>query len=98
MDDLGFKLIEKSNNKGFLNTLGSILVKALPIVIKIFSVVGTIALLLVSGGIFAHNIDYLHHILPGWPSMLKEFILGVIGGIIALVVITIRKKMISLFK
>lgn len=98
MDDLGFKLIEKSNNKGILNTLGSILVNALPIVIKIFSVVGTIALLLVSGGIFAHNIDYLHHILPRWPSMLKEFILGVVGGIIALVIITIVKKIISKFK
>ncbi len=57
MDDFGFKLIEKSNNKGILNELGQLLIKALPIVIRIFSVLGTIALLLVSGGIFAHNIE-----------------------------------------
>lgn len=56
MDDFGFYMIEKSNKKGFLNAIGLLFVKALPIVIKTFSVVGTIALLLVSGGIFAHNI------------------------------------------
>jgi predicted DNA repair protein MutK len=92
MDDFGFNLIKKSNKKGFLNALGQLLVKALPIVIKTFSVVGTIALLLVSGGIFAHNIEYLHHILSGWPTLIKEFIFGVLGGIFALVVITIGKK------
>ena len=35
MDDAGFKLIKKSNDKGFFGTLGHLLVKALPIVIKI---------------------------------------------------------------
>lgn len=92
MDDFGYMMIEKSNKKGFLNSFGLLLVKALPIVIKIFSVVGTIALLLVSGGIFAHNIEYLHHILPDWPSIIKEFIFGVLGGIFMLVLITIFKK------
>jgi predicted DNA repair protein MutK len=98
MDDFGFKLIEKSNKKGILNELGQLLVKALPVVIRIFSVVGTIALLLVSGGIFSHNIEYFRHILSEWPSIIKEFILGVIGGIFALVLIAIVKKIISLLK
>jgi hypothetical protein len=97
MDDFGYNLIEKSNKKGLLNALGLLLVKALPIVIKIFSVVGTIALLLVSGGIFAHNIEYLHHILPEWPTIIKEFIFGVIGGIFVLVLVTIGKIFFSLF-
>jgi len=98
MDDFGLNLIEKSNKKGLLNALGVLLVKALPIVIKTFSVVGTIALLLVSGGIFAHNIDYLHHILSAWPSIIKEFIFGILGGIVALVLIAIVKKGLALFK
>lgn len=98
MDDFGFKLIEISNKKGFLNTLGELLVKALPIVIKILAVVGTIALILVSGGIFAHNIEFLHHFLPALPSMLSEFILGILGGIISLIVFTIGKKLISVFR
>lgn len=98
MDDFGFKLIEKSKKKGFLNALGLLLVRTLPIVIKIFSVVGTIALLLVSGGIFAHNIEYLHHILPGWPNIIKEFIFGVVGGLLGLVLMATTKKILSLFR
>lgn len=98
MDDFGFKLIEKSKKKGFLNTLGLLLVRTLPVVIKIFSVVGTIALLLVSGGIFAHNIDYLHHILSDWPTLLKEFTFGVIGGLLALALVAAAKMIFSLFR
>jgi len=98
MDDFGYQLIKKSNNKGFVNDLGLILVKSLPLVIKSLSVIGTIALILVSGGIFAHNIDFLHHALPSWPSILKEFLFGFIGGILALIVITLGKKIFSLFK
>ncbi len=98
MDDLGLVLIEKSKGKGVVYLFGVYLVKALPVVIKIFSVVGTIALLLVSGGIFVHNIEYLHHFLPQWPSMLKEFTFGVLGGIIVLLLIGATKKIISLFR
>ncbi|MBA4258337.1 MAG: DUF808 domain-containing protein [Chitinophaga sp.] len=98
MDDFGFKLIEKSNKKGFLNTIGLLLVKALPIFIKAFSVIGTIALLLVAGGIFTHNIEYLHHFFSEWPSMLKDLILGVLGGLVVFALITISKRGIKLFQ
>jgi len=98
MDDFGLKLIEKTSKKGFVNKIGELLVKGLPIVIKTFSVVGTIALLLVSGGIFSHNIDYLHHYLSDWPSIVKEFLLGVIGGICALIIFTAIKLVITIFK
>jgi len=98
MDDAGFKLIKRYNNKGFLSVLGNVLIKALPIVIKILAVVGTLALILVSGGIFVHNIEYLHHLLPQLPDMVKEFGLGIIGGLIAVVVITGGKKLYSVIK
>ena len=56
MDDFGLKLIQKSKgHKNLLNYTGVALVNALPIVIKLLSVIGTVALLLVSGGIFSHN-------------------------------------------
>jgi predicted DNA repair protein MutK len=81
MDDLGLKLISKSKGKkGFLFYIGNFLVKALPKVIKSLSVIGTIALILVAGGIFVHNIEYLHHFLEDWPSILRDFIAGLIGG------------------
>jgi predicted DNA repair protein MutK len=98
MDDLGVKLIEKSKSNGFLNALGVLLVKALPIVIKFFSVVGTIALLLVAGGIFSHNIEYLHHLLSEWPTLLKEFTFGVIGGIFVLSLVSASKLIVSKFR
>lgn len=92
MDDAGFFLMKKSGNKGFLSALGQILVKALPIIIKILSVVGTIALILVSGGIFVHNIEYFHHLFPTLPSMLKEFGFGLIIGLLAVGLLTGFKK------
>jgi len=103
MDDAGFKLIRKSNDKGVIGKLGHLLVKALPIVIKALGVIGTIALIMVAGGIFAHRIEYFHHILPSWSSdkmltVLKELILGLGGGLIAVAVFTIGKALFSLVK
>ncbi len=98
MDDAGFKLIKHSHDKGFLLKLGNLLVKALPVVIKSLGVIGTIALLLVSGGIFVHNIEQLHHLLPQIPDILKEFMFGIVGGLVALVIISGGKKIVSLVK
>jgi len=98
MDDAGFKLMKKSNNQGFLNTLGNLLVKALPIIIKALSVIGTIALLLVSGGIFDHNIKEIHHFLPQVPEMAKQFLYGIIAGLIMVAIVTVGKKIYLLAK
>jgi predicted DNA repair protein MutK len=80
MDDLGLALIKKSNNQGFFAGVGHGLVKLLPIIIKTLAVVGTIALLLVSGGIFAHNSHYLHDFFHDWPELLRDFTLGLVIG------------------
>ncbi|MCT2406675.1 DUF808 domain-containing protein [Chryseobacterium antibioticum] len=103
MDDAGFKLIKKSNDKGFFGKLGHFLVKALPVVIKALGVIGTIALIMVAGGIFAHRIEFLHHVLPSWSSnemltILKEIILGLIGGLFAVALFTMGKGVVSLVK
>ncbi|GLB53465.1 membrane protein [Neptunitalea chrysea] len=92
MDDAGFKLIKRSNDKGFLGKLGHLLVKALPIIIRILGLVGTIALILVSGGIFVHNIPYIHHLAEEFPALLVEVSVGLIGGTVVLLVITRGKK------
>lgn len=97
MDDAGFKLIKKSGEKGFLNTLGELLVKALPWVIKALSVIGTIALILVAGGIFAHNIGFLHHFLESWPAMAREALMGMLGGLLAIPVFMVLEKVFGAF-
>ncbi|MGV3460534.1 MAG: DUF808 domain-containing protein [Flavobacterium sp.] len=98
MDDAGYSLMKRSNNKGFFWVLGEMLVKLLPIIIKALAVIGTIALLLVAGGIFAHNIDYLHHLFPAIPATIKEFLIGFAAGVVAVIFVTAIKKIIGIFK
>ncbi len=98
MDDAGYKLIKKSESKGFMNAIGELLVKSLPIVIRILGIVGTIALLLVSGGIFLHNIPFLHDFMVNIPDMLKSIIFGVIAGSFAVGLMIIIKKYWSLLR
>src|SRR5690554_5016227 len=83
MDDFGLRLIQLGNGKGILRFIGNFLVQALPKVIKSLSVIGTIALLLVAGGIFVHNIEFLHPILDSWPSILRDFVVGLTTGLLA---------------
>lgn len=92
MDDAGHRLIKYSNEKGWLFTLGNLLVKSLPIVIKSLAVIGTIALLLVSGGIFVHNIDYFHHVMPAVPSIVKELAFGIAAGLMAVALVNVGKR------
>ncbi len=98
IDDIGFKLIGSPENKGLSAKFGQFLVNLLPKIIRLLSVVGTIALILVAGGIFAHNIDFLHHLLPQVPSIIKEVAYGIIAGLIAVGAVTIVKKIISSFR
>lgn len=93
MDEAGLKLIQLNpSKKSIPYFIGSILVQALPILIKSLAVVGTIALLLVAGGIFSHNITIFHHFLEQLPSFIKDFLLGIIIGSFALGLVTIFKK------
>jgi len=96
MDEFGLKLIGLSTKERSISkTIGNILVKALPKVIKSLSVIGTIALILVAGGIFVHNIDFLHHLFPQLPDIVKEFIFGLLIGSIVLTIVNLFKKIIE---
>jgi predicted DNA repair protein MutK len=98
MDDVGYRLIERSKGKGFFGGMGRLLIKSLPLMIRFLAVVGTVALVLVSGGIFVHNIEYLHHILPDLASIIKETIIGLLVGLVAVGIMTAGKKILSLVK
>jgi len=87
MDDLGLKMIEIADGKKkFLHTTGEILVLALPKVIKLLTIVGTLAMLLVAGGIYLHNIHQIHEFLHFIPSLLAELITGLVIGFIVLII------------
>lgn len=86
MDDAGLIILKQVNNKGPLAIIGKALVLGLPWVIKTLSVIGTIALLLVSGGIFIHHVVWFHHLTEQFsdvPSVIIELICGFAIGSIA---------------
>jgi len=93
MDEFGFKLINiNERENSFSDIVGKGLVSALPWVIKGLSIVGTIALILVAGGIFAHNIHWIHDHFNMMPSLLKDLLVGLIVGAIALALVIGFKK------
>ncbi|HEX9979354.1 MAG TPA: DUF808 family protein [Flavobacterium sp.] len=98
MDDAGLKLIRKNREGSFFAKVGQLLVSALPLIIKALEVVGTIALILVAGGIFIHNIDYFHHILPRVPSIIKELAIGIIVGLVIVGIVALFKKIAGSFR
>lgn len=98
MDDTGYKLVKHADNKGFLSAVGNLLIKSLPVIIKVLSFAGTVALILVSGGIFVHNIKFLHHLMPNLMPIIKEFGIGLVAGLIAVGLAEVAKRIIVLFK
>jgi len=99
MDDLGLRLVNlSSKKKGFLYIIGTLLINALPWIIKSLSVIGTIALILVAGGIFTHNIDFFHHFMEEMPSFIKDFIVGLLVGLITLLIIKFFEKILKAVK
>lgn len=96
MDDVGYKMIEMAKGKkGLLKGSGEILVSALPKVIRVLTVVGTLAMLMVAGGIFVHNVHQIHDALHFMPGVLAELSTGLVLG---LLVLMIEKSFVKLKK
>ena len=99
MDDLGYKLVDSgtANSNNTTIKIGEMLIGALPKVIRALTVIGTIAMLLVAGGIFVHNIHELHELLHAIPAILADLLIGLWVGVIAVIVIKIFSEIKSLF-
>lgn len=93
MDDMGYFLMRKSKGEGPLLPLGRGLIKALPIVIKTLGYVGTVALLMVAGGIFDHNIEFFHHFLPTVNATVKHIGLALVAGLLVFVLVQVFTKL-----
>lgn len=88
IDNLGFWLIKKEKV-----SLGNFFIALMPKLIKTLSIIGTIAMILVGGGILSHNIEYVHHLfISVIPVILNEFIIGLVVGFIVLFVINKAKS------
>ncbi|MUL03433.1 DUF808 family protein [Aliivibrio fischeri] len=72
MDDLGFYLQRKSEGKGVIGSIGNGLVAMAPKLMKLLTVVGTIAMFLVGGGIVVHSLPFVHHALESVMNLLPS--------------------------
>lgn len=103
IDDLGFWLEDKSSIVA--QKLGRFLLFFAPLMMKVLSVVGTLAMFLVGGGIVIHGIPVLHHVvehlsapLPGIVSslvgsVLSPLVIGAVIGSIVLLVVSLAGKL-----
>lgn len=96
MDDFGYRLMALGKDKSkVLETVGLGLVKSLPVLVRALAVIGTLAMILVGGGIFVHNWHFLHDLVHDMPAILGELLVGLAVGMVAVVLYKLWK---SVFK
>lgn len=98
MDDAGFYLIEQADSRqgamsGVMRSTGNTLISALPQTIRVLSIIGTVAMLLVGGGMFVHNIDTVHHLLEPVPTLVADLLAGLVVGLCLLAAIHLLQKL-----
>ncbi len=101
LDDLGLWLSQKASSAA--QAIGRGILWLAPWLMKFLSVAGTAAMFLVGGGIIAHGIAPLHHLILEWKAsasgigwlveMLANAVVGIVTGGIVVGVVTAIKKM-----
>ncbi|CCP03564.1 Inner membrane protein yedI [Erwinia amylovora Ea644] len=102
IDDLGLWL--KQKNASPAQAVGRLLLAAAPWLMRTLTVVGTLAMFLVGGGIIIHGLPQLHHLIAAFSAEmhglmaavfnnLANLILGLIVGSIVLWVVNLIGKM-----
>ena len=97
MDDSGYLLVTKARKrkqplKSIYVMVGKGLVWTLPKLIQLLAIVGTIAMLLVGGGMFVHNIHQVHEFFHAIPVLITELLMGLIVGLVAYLIVKAFKK------
>lgn len=87
IDDTGFYLLDRAEKiSGFQQKttifVGNSLVATLPKIVQLLSIVGTIAMVLVGGGIVVHYIEVVHHAVDFLPSLIADLLVGLALGIL----------------
>lgn len=102
LDDIGLYLIRNPDSSPFQKALGRGILSAAPKLMKALSIIGTIAMFMVGGGILVHGLPFLHHFIEQVTdgsgaifmvivSTLLEALSGVIaGGIVLLIIQAIK--------
>lgn len=101
LDDLGYFLLLSRNQIKF--SIGKILLKFAPYLMKSLSFIGTAAMFLVGGGIISHGFTELHHLIAEigkstgnfeffW-NLTAEGLIGALAGMITMIAVNRVKKL-----
>lgn len=105
LDDLGTVLVKSRNS--LVRSVGEFILWGAPYFMKLLSIVGTIAMFLVGGGILVHKIGWVHHVVENFKhsfqsmsqwiatpaGMAMEGIVGLLAGALAVVVVQGGKRL-----
>lgn len=83
LDDMGYWLAEKRST--LAQWLGEGLLAVAPWLMKLLSVVGTLAMFLVGGGIVVHGIAPMHHAIEHWSAGLGGMLAALLPMVVNLV-------------
>jgi uncharacterized protein len=81
LDDLGMRLDKRS---GAAKSIGRAILWVAPLLMKFLSVVGTAAMFIVGGGIVAHGIGPVHHLIESITASIAS--VPAVGGVLAFLV------------
>ena len=83
LDDLGMMLMRQKS--AAVQGIGRGLISFMPWFMRGLSIVGTLAMFLVGGGLIAHNLGFLHDFLHAqhWDSGIMEHISNLVIGVAA---------------
>ncbi|HZX26861.1 MAG TPA: DUF808 domain-containing protein [Telluria sp.] len=100
LDDAGLYL--RQRHGGALGMLGSGLLAAAPLLMKLLAVLGTVAMFMVGGSIVLHGVPALHHTLdrmahaagaPGLLMMVADALAGLVTGAVVLGVVQVAQRL-----
>ncbi|MBT4163143.1 MAG: DUF808 domain-containing protein [Gammaproteobacteria bacterium] len=94
LDDVGMHLVDTGGETGMKRWLGDRILDFAPNLMKGLTIVGTAAMFLVGGGIIAHGIPPLHHLIEGLIEPLTH--LETIGGVVSTVTTLIVNAIIGI--
>lgn len=100
IDDLGLHLQQKSSSAA--QSIGKALLAFAPILMKVLSIAGTLAMFLVGGGILAHGVgalyDGIEHLgdlsgaFSGLTTNLLNGLVGLVAGLVVVAIMTVISK------
>lgn len=106
LDDLGLYLVRKPDATDVIKTIGHGILKAAPMLMKGLSILGTIAMFMVGGGILVHGLPFLHHFIEQLNTGLNEIVMvflpvllealvGIAAGGVVFLVIGLGQKLLG---